>query len=98
LFNKNEEKVSFLNNSNNAYNIMNLIIRLYFQNEWSFGSTKYEQMTNEIYASLSSYSRDGAVNNVNIKINKYVDKNIKSNILQLSKNKINEFIKAFHQY
>ncbi|WP_283153610.1 NACHT domain-containing protein [Guptibacillus hwajinpoensis] len=94
LNSKNEEKVSFLNNSNNAYNTMNLIIRLYFQNEWSFGSAKYEQMTNEIYASLSSFSRDGAVNNVNISINKYVDKYIKSDILQLSKTKINEFIKA----
>lgn len=94
LNNKNEEKVSFLNNSNNAYNLMNLIIRLYSQNEWSYGAKKYDQLTNEIYASLSSYSRQGPISNVNIKINQYVDQSLKRDILQLSKIKINEFIKA----
>ncbi len=92
--NKNEEKVSFLNNSNNEYNVMNLITRLYFQNEWSYGSTKSEELTNEIYASLSSYSRSGPINNVTISIDQYVDKNIKQDILQLSNIKIKQFIEA----
>lgn len=94
LNNKSEDKVSFLNKSNNAYNIMNLITKLYFQNEWSYGDIKYIQLTNEIYASLSSFSRKGSIENINITIGQFVDKDIKEDIIQLSKHKINDFIRA----
>lgn len=93
ILNKNhEEKVSFLNNSNKAYNLMNLIIRLYFQNEWNYGSSNYEQLSNEIFAAFASFSRDGNVTSIKINLNEYLDKHIKNEILQLSKIKINEFI------
>jgi hypothetical protein len=55
---------------------------------------KNDVIKNEIYASLSSYSRVGTVDSIKIKINQYVDKYIKRDILLLSKTKINEFIKA----
>ncbi|MCM3675652.1 NACHT domain-containing protein [Peribacillus simplex] len=94
ISNKHEEKVSFLNYSNNAYNLMNLVIRLYFQSEWRYGSSKYEQSTNEIFATYASFSREEYRGRVNIKLDEYSDKHVKRDIIQLSEIKIKEFIKA----
>ncbi|MDM5296386.1 NACHT domain-containing protein [Peribacillus simplex] len=94
ISNKHEEKVSFLNYSNNAYNLMNLVIRLYFQSEWRYGSSKYEQSTNEIFATYASFSREEYRGRVNIKLDEYSDKHLKRDIIQLSEIKIKEFIKA----
>jgi hypothetical protein len=94
ITNRSEEKVSFLNKSNDSYNLMNLIIRLYFQDEWNYGSPKYVQLTNEIFASFASLSRDGTIQNVSIELNEYLDRYIKNDIIQLSSQKLEEFIKA----